>query len=1049
MAHVYTVSTVSELYTALASSTGGETIRMAGGDYGSLNLKYQHLNYATPITIVSDDPNNPAIISEMTLNGAKNMTFEDITFKSYHATGAIWYEPFVVRNSENISFENALFEGTPAQGVSEAEDGTGRGKGLFVENSKDIAVTDSEFSMWYRGMLFSEVENLTVTGNDVHSIRSDGMNFSAIRTAFIEDNYIHDFKTVASSGDHADMMQIMNLGNTTSSDMIIRGNTFDIGEGSTVQTLFMRNQIVDQTGAGIDSYYQNITIEENVILNGHAHGITVGETNNLIVRNNTVLSINTDDPEFSSSPYITVAGDSRNVVIDRNVSESVSGYTGQADWQVDGNILVQNHDPQKEGFYENEFITSTLEDDSVENITVRTDGTIAQNDAGAERLLPGQSDNDVEPLFNLSSVLYTPQKIVFDASETHGLSASALPEGTEFHWDFGDGSTGTGISVQHTYASAGIYTASLRVVLENGESYTETTNVEVAGSAVLSMDAATGNFQQHHYGESSDVANSRIFVEAADGGGKALVIGNTTSASSVPKEVLARFFGTDTFEMSMTLKADAAGVSHGEVARIHDSFLLSTDIDGNLKLILFLDTGAIGVTTAGVELNDGNSHDISIFFDGKSELLTIDVDGQEAASVDAIGNMKGMTYYDLTFGNSWGKQTFEGQISDFVLDVEAYDYPLVEGALPVLISSSEDFKNGLDQVETIDEPVDVLPDETPLPEDVVSTPVTPDDIDLEPQNPMPEDLVPGPLAQASMEPEPQDLWYEDVTDWAYDEVSNGYDGLYDPEGSFVDTAGNVNGIVYWDLTCGNFWGKQTFENQIDNFDLGFEAYDNQLIEAVLPVSSSLPSEVKNALDQVEISDEFFDPLPGEAQVADGIEAIPLTSSSVDVELQNLWHNDVTEWADDEVSSEHDGVGAQEVASVDTAGNIEGSDYWVRTFGNPSDNQTFEGQIDNFDLDVEAYDNPLIEDALPVSPIPSEEVKNAMDQLERYSEFFDPLPGETQFSDEFGSVPFTPASTDMELQELWYDDITDWSYDEVSNGYDGFVSPMLMDGTFMG
>ena len=44
----------------------------------------------------------------------------------------------------------------------------------------------------------------------------------------------------------------------------------------------MRNEMVDQGKAGLEMYYQNITIENNVIYNAQTHGITVGETTGLI-----------------------------------------------------------------------------------------------------------------------------------------------------------------------------------------------------------------------------------------------------------------------------------------------------------------------------------------------------------------------------------------------------------------------------------------------------------------------------------------------------------------------------------------------------------------------------------------------------------------------------------------------------------------------------------------------------------------------------------------------------------------------------------------------
>jgi PKD repeat protein len=50
-----------------------------------------------------------------------------------------------------------------------------------------------------------------------------------------------------------------------------------------------------------------------------------------------------------------------------------------------------------------------------------------------------------------------------------------------YYWDFGDGSTGTGVSPTHTYAAAGTYTVSLTVTDDNGAPNTATTIADIGG----------------------------------------------------------------------------------------------------------------------------------------------------------------------------------------------------------------------------------------------------------------------------------------------------------------------------------------------------------------------------------------------------------------------------------------------------------------------------------------------------------------------------------------------------------------------------------------
>lgn len=65
-------------------------------------------------------------------------------------------------------------------------------------------------------------------------------------------------------------------------NIVIPGNILNSGAGVWNQSIFMRNEKVDTQDPGPEMFYRDIVIEENVILNAHQHGITVGETDGLI-----------------------------------------------------------------------------------------------------------------------------------------------------------------------------------------------------------------------------------------------------------------------------------------------------------------------------------------------------------------------------------------------------------------------------------------------------------------------------------------------------------------------------------------------------------------------------------------------------------------------------------------------------------------------------------------------------------------------------------------------------------------------------------------------
>ena len=67
-------------------------------------------------------------------------------------------------------------------------------------------------------------------------------------------------------------------------------------------------------------FYRNITIEDNVIYNAHVHGITVGETHGLTIKNNTILRNQAaGDDKLVHVPRINLSEKSTDVVVANNL----------------------------------------------------------------------------------------------------------------------------------------------------------------------------------------------------------------------------------------------------------------------------------------------------------------------------------------------------------------------------------------------------------------------------------------------------------------------------------------------------------------------------------------------------------------------------------------------------------------------------------------------------------------------------------------------------------------------------------------------------------
>ncbi len=119
------------------------------------------------------------------------------------------------------------------------------------------------------------------------------------------------------------------------------------------------------------------------------------------------------------------------------------------------------------------LVTLTVSDDNG-NISAEATRVITVN------------DGDIAPVAEFSATPTSgiaPVTVSFDASASSDENGDTLT----YAWDFGDGSTGTGVTVDHEYDAVGEYTATLTVTA-NGKSDTATTTINVTdGTPVASF----------------------------------------------------------------------------------------------------------------------------------------------------------------------------------------------------------------------------------------------------------------------------------------------------------------------------------------------------------------------------------------------------------------------------------------------------------------------------------------------------------------------------------------------------------------------------------
>ncbi|KGB83647.1 hypothetical protein JT55_00450 [Rhodovulum sp. NI22] len=472
------VADAGALAKALRGADGDTVLALAPGDYGALSLSGKQAGWKGRVTLCSADPAQPARFSSVALSNVSNLSFEDLLFDYVYTSGDTTdgSTPFRVSGGEGISFLRVHFDGDLATDGPPEQKGFPIARGLFVRNARDIRVEDSVFERFYRGAVFNMVDGVIFRGNDVHTIRSDGLNLVALHGALIEGNHFHDFARSLQSKDHSDMIQMWTRSTSRPSvDITIRGNRFNSGSGYYTQSIFLRNEMVDSRGAGRDMWYRNITIEDNAIINAQLHGITVGEVIGLTIRNNSVLrSRASAHPQKSGDvtiPRISVKPRAEQVTIAGNVALAVPDGGGQPDWTVQNNITVQDKAPGQPGYYTEAFVAPPEDSPArFAQFQVLPGGILDGAQAGAPMLAYDPTPPQVTPLIRAVPVRGV-RSFTLDAGFSAGPDGPLADRGATFNWRFSDGATAQGVSVAHQFARGGRQSAILTITSGNRQVY--------------------------------------------------------------------------------------------------------------------------------------------------------------------------------------------------------------------------------------------------------------------------------------------------------------------------------------------------------------------------------------------------------------------------------------------------------------------------------------------------------------------------------------------------------------------------------------------------
>jgi parallel beta-helix repeat protein len=313
---------------ALAKAVGGDSINLSGPN--RFDLKVNSRNFLPSITITSQQGRSSPEVNSIDVKNSSGIVFDHLRL-SPAPDGKQPRFLVVVFDSTGIEIANFKAVGSAREFLTQSNKSYAAGKNFArIRTSRNIRVRNNQISNFNFGIGVAESSDVEIADNDISQLQGDGLQMVGVRNIAVVGNRMHDFISSETSVNHNDFIQLWSTNaEAVSSDILIARNRLLERDGPNIQGIFMRNEQVDLSkGVLKDRFYRNIVIEDNLIHNHHWHGITVGESDNLVVKNNTILPTISPmkarkDYDKQMVPRIKVAKQSSHVTIVANVTSGI------------------------------------------------------------------------------------------------------------------------------------------------------------------------------------------------------------------------------------------------------------------------------------------------------------------------------------------------------------------------------------------------------------------------------------------------------------------------------------------------------------------------------------------------------------------------------------------------------------------------------------------------------------------------------------------------------------------------------------------------------
>lgn len=361
------VRNAAQLEAALDKADSGDVLRLAGGNYGDLDIR--GLAFQQAVTIRAADPSDPATFNSIDIDRSSGLRFEGIDVHLKPGPATVSFSSVVeISRSQDVVFAGGHVSAGPAvAGVAMDAEALERGsnviglptaRGFSISGSTHVTIEGADISNVHKGIALSDASDIILRGNTIHDVRTSPIVGGGLQRVTIEDNHLSNSNPWRwGEVDHADFIHLWTSPGRQdgpSDGIRIVGNVIDQGDGVAILGIYLDD---NRNGLG----FRNALIEDNLILNGNGQGMRLENVFESRVADNTLLQTSGN---YKKAPGIKIAGDSHDLEVAGNFAAYIADVENSTN-DIHDNLLVQMRNPDAPGYYASNVVEAARDLGSV------------------------------------------------------------------------------------------------------------------------------------------------------------------------------------------------------------------------------------------------------------------------------------------------------------------------------------------------------------------------------------------------------------------------------------------------------------------------------------------------------------------------------------------------------------------------------------------------------------------------------------------------------------------------------------------------------------